>query len=181
MNISRREFIRQAGTGCAVVLLATGGGIAAPVSVLAGSIPRPTKDDRCPVCGMFAYKYPHWMAGYVFKDGTKVFFCSPKCFFHNLFNMDKYQPGKTRDDLELIWVTDYYTAKPVNAEDPDMRYVAGSTLVGPMGWDVVPVKGVDAAETLKRDYFGEEILRLDDVTPDHIERARKGGGRKTKY
>lgn len=179
MRISRREFFRQGGAGLAIVLLSISGGMISPFRALAGAFPRPTKKDRCPVCGMFAYKYPHWMAGYVFKDGAKVFFCSPKCFFHNLFHMEKYQPGKTRDDLDLIWVTDYYTAKPVNAEDPDMRFVAGSTLVGPMGWDVVPVQGKEAAETLRRDYFGEEILRLDEVTEDHIERARKGGGRKT--
>ena len=179
MKISRREFLREGSPGLTVLFLSVGGGMIAPLRALAGAFPRPTEKDRCPVCGMFAHRYPHWMAGYVFKDGTTVFFCSPKCFFHNLFHMEKYQPGKTRDDLKLIWVTDYYTAKPVNAEDPDMRFVAGSTLVGPMGWDVVPVQGEKAAETLKRDYFGEEVLRLDEVTEDHIQRARKGGGRKT--
>jgi len=180
MKQGRRSFLRCVLAGAGILLFSMGGVLYSPFKSPAESYPRPTQKDRCPVCGMFVHKYPHWMAGYVFKDGTRAFHCSPKCFFHNLYHLDKYHPGRTRDDLALIWVTDYYTTKPVNARDPEMRFVAGSTLVGPMGWDVVPVKGAKKAETLKRDYFGEEILLLDEVTEDHIQRARKGGGRVTK-
>ncbi len=180
MRTGRRSFLKQAGAILGLLLVSSGTGLVRPLAVLAESFPKPTKKDRCPVCGMFVYKYPHWMAGYVFTDGTKAFHCSPKCFFHNLFHLDKYHPGKTLDDLQMIWVTDYYTAKPVNARDPEMRFVAGSTLVGPMGWDVVPVKGQKCAKTLHRDYFGQEILKFGEVTEDHIQRARKGGGRVTK-
>jgi len=148
-----------------------------PLITSAEAFPKPTEKDRCPVCGMFPYKYPHWMAGYVFKDGTKVFHCSPKCFFHNLAHIGKYQPGEKREDLKLIWVTDYYTAKPIKADNPDVYYVAGTSLLGPMGWDVVPVKGRKSAEVLKKDYEGTEILKLDEVKEEHIERARKGKGK----
>lgn len=180
MKTSRRSFIKQAAAVLGFILLSIGGGMLGPLKALAVIFPKPTPKDRCPVCGMFVHKYPHWMAGYVFKDGAKVFHCSPKCFFHNLHHIDKYQPGRKADDLQLIWVTDYYTAKPIDARDPEVRFVVGTTLVGPMGWDVVPVKGVKSAEALKRDYFGEEILHLNEVTEEHIQRARKGGGRVTK-
>jgi len=181
MKVSRRNFIRNFGFGLMMILMSGGRILLCPFEALANSFPSPTKKDRCPVCGMFVYKYPYWRAGFVFKDGVRVFHCSPKCFFHNLGHVSKYQPVRTREDIKLLWVTDYYTANPVDAQDPDVRFVSGSTLVGPMGWDVVPVKGIKAAETFKRDYFGQKILCLDEVTEEDIEKARKGGGRKTRY
>ncbi len=180
METGRRRLLKQTGMVLGLLVLSPVSGLISPLTLLADSFPRPAKKDRCPVCGMFVHKYPHWMAGYVFTDGTKAFHCSPKCFFHNLFHLDKYHPGKALDDLKVIWVTDYYTARPVNARDPEMRFVAGSTLVGPMGWDIVPVKGLQCAETLSRDYFGQEILAFGEVTEEHIQGARKGGGRVTK-
>jgi len=166
MKVTRRTFLKIGGTGLLMAMVP-------PWAIAQEEFPRPSKKDRCPVCGMFPYKYPYWMTGWVFKDGTKVFFCSPKCFFHALHNVSKYFPGKTRKDIKLLWVTDYYTAEPVRADAPDVYYVVGTSLVGPMGYDVVPVKGREAAEILMRDYEGIAIKRLDEVTEEDIERVRR--------
>lgn len=56
---------------------------------------KPAKKDKCPVCGMFVYKYPDWVAEIIFKDGTVLFFDGAKDLFKYLFNMKKYETVKT--------------------------------------------------------------------------------------
>lgn len=145
-----------------------------PTTAISASskFPKPGKKDRCPVCGMFVYKYPKWMAGFVFKNGKKYFHCCPKCMLHNMNDISKYQPGKKCEQLELIWVTEYYTTQKMNARD--VFFVIGTNLVGPMGLDLIPVKGMEAAENVKQDYNGKLILTIDKITPEIIDLARKG-------
>lgn len=138
----------------------------------AEEFPKPGKNDRCPVCGMFVYKYPKWAAGLVFQSGARYFHCCPKCMLHNLHQVTKYQPGESRENLRLIWVTEYYTTKQMAAQD--VLFVVGSNLIGPMGLDLIPVKGRAAAENLMKDYNGELILTLDQITPEIVDKARKG-------
>ena len=101
-----------------------------PAAASSSRFPKPGKKDRCPVCGMFAYKYPRWAAGFVFKNGKRYFHCCPKCMLHNLNHIAKYQPGETRENLELIWVTEYYTTRKMVARD--ILFVSGTHLVGPI-------------------------------------------------
>lgn len=143
-----------------------------PLFASTTSFPRPGKKDRCPVCGMFVHKYPKWAAGFVFQSGATYFHCCPKCMLHNLNNIPKYQPGENRDKLKIIWVTDYYTTTRMDARNA--LFVVGTTLVGPMGLDLIPVKGRNAAENLMKDYHGERILTLEQITPEVIQQARKG-------
>jgi nitrous oxide reductase accessory protein NosL len=56
----------------------------------------------------------------------------------------------------------------------DVLFVVGTNLVGPMGLDLIPVNKMKAANNLKQDYEGDLVLRLDQITPKIIERARKG-------
>ena len=35
---------------------------------------KPSKKDKCPVCGMFVFKYPDWVAQIHFTDGPVFFF-----------------------------------------------------------------------------------------------------------
>lgn len=91
---------------------------------------------------------------------------------HNLNYISKYQPGESREKLALVWVTEYYTTKKMDAHD--VLFVVGTNLVGPMGLDLIPVKGMEAANNLKQDYEGELILKLDQITPEIIDRARRG-------
>jgi len=129
---------------------------------------KPSEGDRCPVCGMFVYKYPQWTAEIIFKDGTYVTFDGPKDMFRYYFDIKRYSNGRTRDDIESIYVTDYYTTRPVNARD--VYFITGSDVLGPMGEELVPVKGRDAAETFMKDHNGEKMLRFDEVTRGDLPR-----------
>ncbi len=135
-------------------------------------LPGPGKKDRCPVCGMFVYKYPKWAAGIIFKDKTRYFHCCPKCMLHNLNHIKKYQPGKERKDIATVWVTEYYSTQRMEADN--VVFVIGTKLVGPMGLDLIPIKRREAADTFLKDYQGENILLLNEITPEVIERVRKG-------
>lgn len=164
--MERRYFFKAAGGLCGLLLLSK---VHAPS--FADAFPKPGKDDRCPVCGMFVYKYPKWAAGFVFQSGARFFHCSPKCMLHNLHNVPKYQPGETRENISQIWVTEYYTTKQTAARE--VFFVVGTNLVGPMGLDLIPVRGRAAAENLKSDYNGEIIVSLDQITPEIVDKARK--------
>ncbi len=134
--------------------------------------PKPGKNDRCPVCGMFVSKYPKWAAGFIFQSGARFFHCCPKCLLHNLHNVPKYQPGETRENIRQIWVTEYYTTRQTDARE--IFFVVGTSLIGPMGLDLIPVRGNAAAENLKKDYQGELIVTLDEVTAEMLDKVRKG-------
>jgi len=91
---------------------------------------------------------------------------------HNVHHVSKYQPGEARETVRQVWVTEYYTTKQMDARD--VFFVVGTNLMGPMGLDLIPVQGKPAAENLKRDYTGELILTIDQITPEIVDRARKG-------
>jgi nitrous oxide reductase accessory protein NosL len=40
-------------------------------------------------------------------------------------------------------------------------FVTGSDVLGPMGKELVPILGREAAETFRRDHAGEKLLRFD--------------------
>ena len=172
--MGRRDFITRLLASVAAFRLGWNGLglVVRSAGATSSRFPEPDKKDRCPVCGMFVYKYPRWAAGFVFPSGKTYFHCCPKCMLHNLNNINKYQPGETRENLELIWVTEYYTTRRMAALD--VLFVVGTHLVGPMGLDLIPVKGREAANNLQRDYNGHLILTIDQITPEIIDQARRG-------
>jgi nitrous oxide reductase accessory protein NosL len=127
----------------------------------------PTKEDKCAVCGMFPYKYPNWIAEIIFKDGTYVVFDGPKDMFKYYFNTSKYSKGKkSREDISDIHVTEYYTTRHMRAQNS--FFVTGSDVNGPMGEELVPVKGRKEAESFKDDHKGKKILAFDEVTAEYV-------------
>lgn len=125
--------------------------------------PVPSAKDKCPVCGMFASKYPDWVATVTFKDSTTLFFDGAKDFFTYYHNMQKYTPGRKQDDIASITVNDYYTLKQVNARQAS--YVIGSDVYGPMGKELVPFGKLADAYAFLKDHKGKMVLRFSDVTP----------------
>src|SRR4030065_2886300 len=69
----------------------------------------PGLKDRCPVCGMFVYKYPDFIAEIIFKDGSHAVFDGTKDMFKYYFNFKKYDPKKKVADIVSLYVTYYYT------------------------------------------------------------------------
>lgn len=97
---------------------------------------QPNMKDKCPVCGMFVAKYPDFLAQVVFKDGSHAFFDGTKDMFKYYFNLKKYAPKKSPQDISAIYVKDYYTLEPIDG--CKALYVAGSNVYGPMGKELIP-------------------------------------------
>jgi copper chaperone NosL len=132
----------------------------------AGGPVKPKPKDKCPVCGMFVEPYPQWTAEILFADGTYAIFDGAKDMFKYYFNIPKYNKEKTVKDITAIYATDYYTTEKISARD--VYFVTGSSVMGPMGNEMVPIKGKREAETFMRDHQGKKILRFEDVTPADI-------------
>jgi len=126
----------------------------------------PTKEDKCSVCGMFVYKYPEWVAEIIFKDATYSVFDGPKDMFKYYFNISKYNKNKTKEDIAKIYITEYYTTKKIEAKD--VYFVIGSDVYGPMGEELVPIKGKKEAEAFMRDHKGRKMLTFEQITPADI-------------
>ena len=130
--------------------------------VLGAEPARPGPADRCPVCGMLVAPSPDWLTVIEFKDGSRVFFDGPKDMFRFYFDLSKYRKNSSAKDIASIQVTDYYTTAPIPARDA--LFVLGSDVRGPMGHELVPVKGRQEAETFRKDHHGARILTFDEVT-----------------
>lgn len=124
------------------------------------------KSDRCPVCGMFVYKYPKWVAQTNFQDGSTYFYDGAKDMFKHIFDTGKYTPGKTADAIKSIYVTDYYEVELIEAKTA--FFVLGSDVLGPMGHELLPFKDQESAQEFMEDHKGKSIIRFQDVTPDII-------------
>lgn len=123
------------------------------------------KDEKCPVCGMFAYKYPKWAArmNYVENgkpvthafDGVK----DMMKFYHNPSKWGNYTKHK---DAELtILVSDYYTGEAMDGKKA--FYVVGSDVMGPMGKEFVPFKTFKSAQTFMKDHKGLQIVEFSKI------------------
>jgi copper chaperone NosL len=129
---------------------------------------QPSKKDKCPVCGMFVYKYPDWVGEIIFSDGSMAFFDGAKDLFKYYFNLKKYNPEKTIKDIAAIYVTEYYDMKIIDAKAA--FFVIGSDVYGPMGRELIPfVSKADATE-FKKDHKGKRILSFEDIKPDVIQK-----------
>ena len=132
-----------------------------------------TKKDRCPVCGMFVYKYPKWVAQIYFNDGSAYFYDGAKDMFKHIFDTGKYTPGKTAEMMTRIYVTDYYEVELIDAKSA--FYVIGSDVLGPMGHELLPFKDMESAQEFMEDHEGKTIIRFQDVTPAIIESLDRRG------
>jgi nitrous oxide reductase accessory protein NosL len=112
---------------------------------------------------MFVAKYPDWLSQIVIKDGTVFFFDGAKDMFKFYFNLKRYSPKRTIDNVSSIYVTDYYSLTPIDGFTA--VYVIGSDVYGPMGRELIPFGKNQEAMEFKRDHKGKEILKFHDITP----------------
>ncbi len=135
---------------------------AAPPVAKAVTVPAPTPADRCPVCGMFVAKYPHWIATVVWKDGTVAHFDGAKDLLFYLHQLPKYAAGRTTGDVVTMAVTEFYDLRRIDARQA--YYVVGSDVLGPMGREFVPFASQADADEFLRDHHGMRVLRFQDIT-----------------
>jgi len=126
------------------------------------------KDKKCPVCGMFVYKYPRWAAVLEVSNSDnseKLYFDGVKDLMKFYFNTAKW--GNYKDiDIAGILVTDYY--KQISINGKDAIYVINSDVLGPMGNELIPFTGNDEAKSFIRDHGGSVIKGFDEITPEIV-------------
>ncbi len=129
---------------------------------------KPSSEDKCPVCGMFVAKYPDWIGGIIFKDGSAVFFDGTKDLMKYYFALDKYDAaGRKTEDIKHIYVTEYYNVTFIDAREA--HYVIGSDVYGPMGRELIPFKEDAEANEFMKDHKGKGVIGFDRITRKVIE------------
>ncbi len=130
-----------------------------------------TKDEKCPVCGMFTYKYPRWAAQIFYEKGSHKHhwsFDGVKDLMKFYFDSAKwgdYSIAK-RDNIVKILVTDYYSQKGIDGTKA--FYVIRSNIYGPMGNELIPFGTMSDAKTFKKDHFGTNIIKFEDIIEDEV-------------
>jgi nitrous oxide reductase accessory protein NosL len=162
MNTICRTSIVSA---CCIFLLCT----AVPAFCIDTKPAELNKDDRCAVCGMFVAKYKTWVAQIIFSDRSYAAFDGPKDMFKYYLQMNKYAPAKKPSDITAVYVTEYYSAKLMDAKK--MFYVTGSNVLGPMGDELIPVASEKQAQEFLKDHKGKGILKFQEITMDHLLRS----------
>ena len=116
-----------------------------------------SKNDKCPICGMFVYKYPKWVA-MLEADGKKIYFDGSKDMFKYLIK------HKGKIDYKKVFVTDYYSGKKIEALFANFVY--GSNVYGPMGNELVPFFSQRDANSFKKDHYGMMVYRFLQIVED---------------
>jgi hypothetical protein len=108
------------------------------------------QEDRCAYCGMKVKPDSSWRA---IETGGKHAFDTPRCAFGAKLE------GK--EPIGALEMQDYYdrTMRPAS----ELRFVAGSDVIGPMGPDLVPVKP-DMVDKFVKDHGKTAVYRDSEVT-----------------
>jgi len=118
-----------------------------------------SKDEKCPICGMFVYKYPRWAA--------QIFYGDKHFSFDGVKDMMKYY-FLHKDGISKMAVSDYYSQKTIDAKKA--YYVSGSDVHGPMGNELIPFGKESEAKTFYMDHKGLAILKFDEITDSEIKK-----------
>ena len=116
-----------------------------------------TTKDKCPVCGMFLYKYPRWVSRIVYSD-KNVSFDGIKDLMKYYFEHQKA--------IKDILVQEYYTQKTIDAKKA--YFVIGSDIYGPMGNELIALKDEKSAKRFYLDHKAKKILSFDEITAEDI-------------
>ena len=115
------------------------------------------KGEKCPVCGMFVYKYPKW--------ATQIFYGDNHYSFDGIKDMFKYYFDNKEGITEML-ILDWYTQKTIDATKA--FYVIGSDTYGPMGYELIGFKDEADAKTFYMDHRGKKVIRFEDVTKEIV-------------
>lgn len=125
--------------------------------------PAPSAREKCPVCGMFVARFPDWTGAVRFRDGAWAYYDGPKDLFAHLFRPARPQPGRALPDAAVVLVKDYYGLAYIDARKA--WFVLGSTVLGPMGRELVPFAREADARGFLKDHGGQRVLAFAEVTP----------------
>jgi copper chaperone NosL len=116
-----------------------------------------TKDEKCPICGMFVYKYPKWVA--------QIHYAQNHLSFDGVKDMMKYY-FKNQNGIKSMLVSEYYSQKSMDAKTA--YFVLGSDIYGPMGNELIPFSNLKDAKTFSMDHKGKKVLKFDEIKKEDI-------------
>lgn len=143
--------------------------------VTAADKPQPqsiAETASCGVCGMYPARYPLWQTQIIFNDGTMVPFDGAKDMFKYLLNMGEYNKQQQRAEVAAIWVRDYAAGGWLDGESA--YYVVGSSVMGPMGQELVPFATTEAAQKFQGKNGGT-VSRFAEIDLEVIHELGMGG------
>ena len=114
-------------------------------------------DAKCPVCGMFVYKYPRWAA--------QIFYDKKHYSFDGMKDLMKWY-FEHKDGILQILTKDYYSQKSIDATKA--YYVFDSDIYGPMGNELIAFKNKIEAKSFSIDHRGTKILHFKEITPKDV-------------
>ena len=118
------------------------------------------KNEKCPVCGMFVYKYPHWATW--LQVGEKVhYFDGVKDMIKFYLAPNKYGYDYKPSDYTHVVVLDYFTQESIDATHA--FYVVGSNVNGPMGAEYIAFENKQDAYTFSVDHRGNGVFLFVDL------------------
>ncbi len=126
---------------------------------------------ECPLCGMYPARYPQFNCQIVFKDCSYEAFDSAIGLLVYLLFSEKagIKPGP----VAKIYFKDYF--KESWLEAGKTFFVTGSEIMGPMGVEFLPVDSEQAAEELKRQEKGKDIIHFRKINRQYMIKAAKAG------
>jgi len=116
-----------------------------------------SKDEKCPICGMFIYKYPRW--------ATQIFYAQKHYSFDGVKDLLKYYFEHSKGITKIL-VNDYYSQKTIDGKKA--YYVIGSDIYGPMGNELIPFKNKQDAHTFYMDHRGSKVIEFKDITVEEV-------------
>lgn len=116
-----------------------------------------TKDEKCPVCGMYLHKYPTWV--------SRINYQRKSVAFDGIKDMMKYYFDNFDESAEIL-VQEYYTADTINAREA--FFVLGSDVYGPMGNELIAFKDEKSAKRFLLDHKAKEVLVFKAITKEKV-------------
>jgi nitrous oxide reductase accessory protein NosL len=108
-------------------------------------------------------QYPKSSCAIQLKNGTTFYFCATGCMIRSWMHSEIFL-GAEKSDLYLPVVREYFTGRQMDARE--LKWVAGSDIVGPMGPALVPVQGEKEVETFMKRHGGKAVFRLEEMNDE---------------
>ena len=126
---------------------------------------------ECPLCGMYPARYPKFNCQIVFKDGSYEAFDSAIGLL--VFLLFPEKAGIKPRPVAKIYFKDYFKESWIEAGKT--FFVTGSEIRGPMGVQFLPVDSEQAAEELKKQGKGKDIIHFKMINRQYMIKAAKAG------
>jgi len=116
-------------------------------------------------------RYPDFQCHILFEDGSYEAFDSAIGMLIYLLFQEK--TDKKESAIDLLYFKDYNKKSWIEANNT--WFIVGSEIMGPMGIEFLPVDTKQAAEELKIQEKGQEIIHYKNIDRAYMTRAAKSG------